>query len=390
MLSGRGRIAVLYLLFFSTVGISLPFFPGYLKSLQFTGTQIGLLLAVAPVTAMALPPLWGTLADRTGRYGRVLTILLLGAGCGMVPLIFARGFTAVLVAIFFSAAFSSSITSMIDTLALKEVEKSGGTYSSLRLFGSLGFIVTSLSFGFLVDQIDVTTVRVVCGCFFASFLFALVTVSRDASSIHAGPKATRADAFELLKRRDVALFLTATCLHWIACAPYHGLLSIHVTALHLPPWVVSVSSSLGVFSEVLVMASWPWWGHKVSPRSLLVTAFLASALRWLGMSLVSTALPLALLGLFHGLTFGAFYLAAVAYMSDRAPGSLRATGQSLFVSATFGLGGLVGYVSAGSLYDALGGGHPLFAVAAAMELLPALVAWFGLKARVNPALPAAS
>ena len=42
------------------------------------------------------------------------------------------------------------------------------------------------------------------------------------------------------------------------------------------------------------------------------------------------------------------------------------------VAATFGVGGVVGYRVSGGLYDLLGG-HQLFAVAAVMALLPAVV-----------------
>jgi MFS transporter, PPP family, 3-phenylpropionic acid transporter len=147
---------------------------------------------------------------------------------------------------------------------------------------------------------------------------------------------------------------------------------MHVTALNLPPWVVSASASVGVAAEVGVMFTWPRWGHRISPRTLLIVSFVASAARWLGMAVFDSPAAFLALAAIHGLTFGAFYLASVAYMADAAPGSLRATGQALFVAATFGVGGLVGYLGTGAGYDALGG-HKLFAVAAAAALLPALL-----------------
>jgi PPP family 3-phenylpropionic acid transporter len=74
----------------------------------------------------------------------------------------------------------------------------------------------------------------------------------------------------------------------------------------------------------------------------------------------------------HGLTFGAFYVASVAFLSRRVPPELRASGQALFSAVTFGLGGLVGYASSGAAYDWLGG-HRLFAVAAVLELVAAVL-----------------
>ena len=67
-----------------------------------------------------------------------------------------------------------------------------------------------------------------------------------------------------------------------------------------------------------------------------------------------------------------FYIAGVTYVARRVPDAMRASGQALMVAVTYGVGGLVGYLGAGSGYEWLGG-FRLFAVAAALELVPALL-----------------
>jgi PPP family 3-phenylpropionic acid transporter len=136
------------------------------------------------------------------------------------------------------------------------------------------------------------------------------------------------------------------------------------------------------------MLTWSRWAPRIPVRKLLMACFVMSAARWGLMALTSDPFVLVATAAFHGFTFGAFYLSSVAWMMERAPGSLRATGQSLFVAATFGVGGIVGYRVAGMLYDALGG-HRLFGVAAIMALLPALVLW-AAGDRAEPARPAAT
>jgi len=372
MPSTHTRLAVFYLLMFMAVGVSLPFFPQYYRSLDFSGPQVGALLAIGPLFAMVMPPLWGQLADRWGRPGLVLGLLTLGATLGFLALTFASAFWVVLLSLCLHAAFGSSMTTMIDTLALRHVEKEGGSYSALRLWGSLGFVLASLGYGFSVDVIDRRAILTALGCMAIATGWTWLTLARVPAVHGEGPRPSFAEVGALLRRKDVAVFLAASALHWIACSPYNGTLSMHVTALKLPPWVVSAAASVGVASEVAVMFTWPRWGHRIPPRTLLIAAFLASAARWFGMAWADSPAALLALSAIHGLTFGAFYLASVAYMAQAAPGSLRATGQSLYVAATFGIGGLVGYLGTGAGYDALGG-HRLFAVAALAALLPALL-----------------
>lgn len=364
-------LVTFYVLFFMTVGVTLPFMPGYFKTLGFTGAQSGVLLAVGPTFSLLMPPLWGHLADRSGRPGLLLLITTVGATAGYGLLARATTFTDALVALSFQALFSTSITSMADTLALHHVHKHGGTYAAIRTWGSLGFVMASLPFGFLVKEVDRSTVLIPMVLLAAAALSCGLTLARVPVKAHEGPRPSLENAVALAKRPEIFLFLIATALHWISCAPYHGSLAPHVKDLGLPPWVVGVSSSVGVISEIVVMFTWPRWAHRVGTRKLLLGVFVVSAARWAVMAVTSNPYVLVAIAVAHGLTFGAFYLASVEWMSQRAPGSLRATAQTLFVAATFGVGGIVGYRVAGQLYDALGG-HRLFAVAAVLALLPAL------------------
>jgi PPP family 3-phenylpropionic acid transporter len=91
------------------------------------------------------------------------------------------------------------------------------------------------------------------------------------------------------------------------------------------------------------------------------------------MGLTSSPVVLIALAALHGISFGAFYVASISWVAERAPGSLRSTGQSLFVAATFGIGGLIGFTGSGRLYDAIGGSR-LFLIAAVAEVIPFAVA----------------
>lgn len=364
-----------YLLYFATVGISLPFFPAYFRSLGFSGAQIGLLLALSPVAALVCPPFFGHLADRSGRPDRVLSFVTFGALVSFAPLLISSSYEAVFAAFVAFAIFASSHTTLIDTLALHRVAQVGGSYSHLRVFGSVGFVISSTLFGFAVDAIDRRTVYAAFAAICAYALWSLTVRARSAPA----PGRNPLDGLRLLRDPDITLLLTATCLHWIASAPYNGTLSIHVTELGLLPNVVGLSAGLGVFAEVVVMTLYPRFGERLAPRHILFVSFALSVARWIGMALVDSGPAIIALSSLHGFTFGAFYIASVGYMARRVPAHLRSSGQALYVAITFGIGGIVGYLGSGAGYDLLGG-HRLFAVAAVVQAVAAL-----LTLRLRPA-----
>jgi MFS transporter, PPP family, 3-phenylpropionic acid transporter len=367
-IAGRVPIAGFYFLHFGALGITLPFLPAYLSSLSLSATQVGLLLALNPLLSLVMPPIWGHLADRTGRPDRVLTLLAVGACVCFAPLLFVEHFATLVTVLAAYAVFVTSVPAIADALTLHRVAQVGGSYAHLRLFGSVGFVLTTTLFGFATVRPDRLTVLVPLGLIAAYALWSL--------SIHApavpGAAVSPLAGLRLLRHRDLRLLLGATCLHWIACAPFNGLFSLHVRALGLPPSVVGLASGLGVAAEVAVMLLYPRLARRIAPRHLLFLAFAASALRWAGMAVTESAGAIVALSVLHGLTFGAFYVAAVAFMAQRVPLQLRASGQALFAAVSFGLGGLVGFTTSGLGYDLLGG-HRLFAVAGLLELAAALL-----------------
>ena len=372
------RLSTFYLLYFLSIGVTLPFMPAYFQSLGFSPERAGALLSVLPVCSMVLPPVWGQVADRTGRPGVVLLVLCVGGLFGYTLLLGASSFVGALLAMGVYSVFGSAITAIIDSIAMQHVLINGGEYSHLRRWGSFGFVVSTLAFGYSIKQVDRVAVLAPIAFLAAASAWCAVTLARAPKGAREGPKPSVKAAIDLLRDKQLVLLLIATTLHWLAGTPYHGSLGPHYLSLGLQPWAISLTWGAAVGSEVIVLSLYPRWSHRISTRWLLICAFSISAFRWFAMASTSNVVALTLLATLHGLTFGAFYVAAVNQIARHAPGSLRATGQSLFVAMTFGFGGLVGFSGSGALYSWVGG-HRLFAFAGVLELLPLAVAAFLLR-----------
>lgn len=367
-----------YFLLFLSVGVTLPFLPAFLHGLGLAPEQVGLLLAVNPTFTLFAPPVWGWLADRWGRPGRVAAILFAGAALGWGLVGRAQGFVSAAAALAVVASFSTPLTSVLDAITLRALHGDASRYPRVRALGSLAFVVASVGFGAWAQGSGPGVAWWAAGCLAAAAAWCGLTLARGEHGGTAAGSSQRGAWRELLSAPGLGALLTATALHWIACAPYHGNLALHVAALGLPPLVVSATASAGVIAELILFLTWPRWAARFRTSTLLQASFAASALRWLLMGL--SANPAILVGsaLLHGLTFGVFYGAAVAEVSARTPERLRASGQALLAAATFGVGGIVGFSASGWAYAKLGG-PTLFLVAAALEALPLAVAAFGLR-----------
>lgn len=149
------------------------------------------------------------------------------------------------------------------------------------------------------------------------------------------------------------------------------------------PFLFAYFKSLGLSAtevEVLVavgpafaLLSPPFWGH-LADRSGRPDRVMAV----IGLGATAGFAPLVWVESFGALLFAlcgyAFFASSATYVARRVPSRLRATGQALFVSVSFGLGGLLGYPASGMLYDAFGGGHRVFLLASALERVAALIA----------------
>ena len=75
-------LSAFYFFFFSVVGAMLPFWPLYLESLGLTPVEIGALVAVAMLTKIVAPNVWGWVADRRGERMALVRVACFAAAVG--------------------------------------------------------------------------------------------------------------------------------------------------------------------------------------------------------------------------------------------------------------------------------------------------------------------
>jgi PPP family 3-phenylpropionic acid transporter len=157
--------------------------------------------------------------------------------------------------------------------------------------------------------------------------------------------------------------------------PYYTFFSIYLEDHGYARSVVGSLWALGVIAEVLVFTQM----HRLLPRfgasRLLLFAIVVTTLRWVLIALFVDVVPVLLVAqLMHAASYGLYHAAAISLIHRLFPGRLQGRGQALYSSLSFGVGGALGSLASGYVWEGQGG--------AATYLLAAMLAGLGILAAI--------
>ena len=366
------RLSGYYFFYFAFIGAFSPYFGLYLQSLSFSAWDIGLLMSQMQLMRMFGPNLWGWLADRFGY--RLAIIRLAGA-------ISLAGFTAffwldrlpgMLLALAVLAFFWSAALPLVETLTFDHLRQGRGEYSRIRLWGSIGFIIAVMGTGAVLDFSPPVGVLWVCWAILAGILLLALLVPESPPVEHPH------DALpigRILKQPRVIALMAAS----FAMSAAHGALyvfySIHLTDNGYSKTEVGLLWSLGVVAEIIVFMLMPRLCRHFTLRALLLASFAIAVVRFVMIGWGVASLWVAFAAqLMHGMTFGAHHAASIASVNQWFPGRAQGRGQALYSSLSFGAGGLLGALVAGSTWADWGAGWA-YTLSSGFALAGGLLIW---------------
>lgn len=358
----RAILALRSFLFFfhSTATIVISFLPLYFQHQGLTGEQIGWLLAVGPFAALVAQPFWGYFSDRYRTVKRMVNVTLGGFLLTSIILFQMETFASLMAvsALFF--LFMSPTGALGDSLAQKSADAAGISFGSIRTWGSIGFATTSLVVGQVLSAIGVQNILfpfLLYGVAAFSLSFLITDMRVEPQPLSAG------DALRLMRRRELSVFLLLIPLITVTHRANDSFIGIYMTALGAEESLVGWAWFIGVISEALVFATARFWFRRFRPLTFIIVAGFLYSVRWLLFSVAESPAQILMLQVFHGVTFGLFYLTAFQYMTNVVPKKLQATGHLLFIAVFFGFSGIVGSLFGGIFLESFGGRTLYFVMA---------------------------
>lgn len=370
--SGMFIPKLIYFFYSSALACLLPYFSLYYQSLGMNGQTSGLLLSIPPLMALFAAPAWGALADATRSHKRIL-ILTMGAS-GLSVLLISRqpAILGLAMIIGLYAFFSSPISPLIDSSILELLGSRRDRYGLQRVWGTVGWGITSLFSGWLVGQFGLPVIFYLYPVFITLGLLSAIglPVKRVALEFSFGHSLR-----QLMADRRWYVFLGVA---WAAGAGFAMLSNyyfVYLNDLGVNTTLMGVALALGVLSEIPFMLFSSRLLRRFGPALMLVIGTALLAVRALAYFLVTDGWLAIALHILHGPSYVFLWVGGVAYAGQLARAGMGATAQGAFNGAFTGLGFATGALLGGALFDMIGI-HPTYLVASVVMLLSAgLFSW---------------
>jgi MFS transporter, PPP family, 3-phenylpropionic acid transporter len=340
-----------YFWYLAAVGCLGPYITLYYRLLQLDGMQIGVLVAIPPLGVAVLAPLWGALADtfsvhrlllRSALLLAALTAVLIGGVTSFVPLLL----LTILLAIALAA-----IPALLDCYAMTISERIGGSYGRLRVWGTIGFMVSVWVVGWHMGQH-------VSHLFLRAYTAALLLTAAATLGLPqlqgCSKKVMRQDVRAIFKDRSVTLVLLTSFLVMSNVTLMGGYFSVYLTEIGGTVALVGTASLLAALSEIPMMVFGSRLLERFGSRHILVFAVAMYVLRLFLYSLPPALSWVVWVQILHGVSFGLFLIASVTLVHQLAGRERAATAQGLLSASSQGFGAVTGALIGGTLLDQIG------------------------------------
>src|SRR5262249_12555656 len=147
------RLALFYGAFFIYLGLSMPFIPAWLAARGLDAPEIGIVLAAPMVVRVIAVPLATRLADRFAMLQGALIAAALASVVAFALVGVASGFAAILATYALAAAVLAPVLPLADAFALRGLKGRAASYGSVRLWGSVTFIIANVGGGLLLARL---------------------------------------------------------------------------------------------------------------------------------------------------------------------------------------------------------------------------------------------
>ncbi len=370
------RLSGFYFLFFLTIGAFMPYWSLYLKSIGLNAEAIGILSAIVVVTKIFSSFIWGWIVDHTGKRIQIIRYTSLLSMLSFSLVLFYQDFWSLFFILFVFSIFWSAALPQIEAVTLSHLGEKSDSYTVVRIWGSISFIIAVLALGKYFDH---QPIEYLLPIIIISMLLVWLHSLSLPEILSSHEESNSATFRSILFKTHIITLMVVCFLIQAGHGPYYTFFSIYLEEHHYSNSFIGTAWALGVLAEVIIYL----FMHRViglyGLRRLMILVLISATIRWLLIAwFVDNVFILLFAQCLHAATFGIYHAVAIQYIHREFKGSHQGRGQALYSSVSFGAGLALGSLVSGYLWDFVGS-MQTFIFAAILSAIGAIIAWFGLK-----------
>ncbi len=336
------------------------------QSFNATGLQLANAYETQSIGAIIAPFIIGLIADRYFSAQKILGFLhIIGA-----ILLYMAGssdnFSSFYPFVLLYMILYMPTLALVNSVAFRQMSDPSKEFPPIRVFGTVGWIIAGLVIGFLGWESQnllaytfylTAAASALLGLF--SFILPSTPPTADKGD-YSIKKILGLDALSLLNDKKYLIFFISSILICIPLAFYYQHANQFLNELGMAR--AAAVMSLGQISEALFILLLPIFLKRYGIKMTLIVGMLAWVLRYVLFAYgdVGEKSWMLILGvILHGICYDFFFVSGQIYTDNKAGEQFKSSAQGLITLATYGLGMLVGFRSAGYITDqyVVDGGH---------------------------------
>lgn len=324
-----------------------------------SGSQISLAFLTQSLGAIIAPFIVGLIADRFFAAQKILGVLHLFSAAMLLLAGHQAHFGPFFVFALLAMVSFMPTLALANSISFRRMESPERQFPSVRVFGTIGWIIAGLLIGWLgwegAGHLGRTFVMAAIGsALLGIYAFTLpdtppvpnegATTVRDILGL---------DALALLKTRSYLVFFLSSILICIPLAFYYNFTNLYLNEIGVKS--AAAVQSLGQLSEAVFLLAMPLMLRKLGVKRTLLIGMIAWALRYACFAFgdAGSLFWLVVIGLLlHGVCYDFFFVAGQIYTDRFAPEKVRSAAQGMISLATYGVGLLIGSLISGPIVDA--------------------------------------
>ena len=361
-----GHFKYIYFIFYFTIATFAGFTIPYLNSLGLSNTAVGFMMSLLYFSGILGQSLTGYICDLKGTIKKVFFLWMILLAVSIFLFFELEGQVGLIIFLCMIGFFQSSCIVLLDSWIMESHELVKNTFGPIRAFGSIGWGISTLTAGKMIDKLGWGII----GKLYIIFTSILLIVSYRAKDAKHEVRNKCAgsislDSLRVLRKNKRYIFLIT--IFFLLYFSFHaiGMFSVILIGdLGGTRADIGLFWLLAAFCEVPILLSAKKLLKKFKPSLLLVISAAFFFLRTLLTAFANSVISIILLAFLQMFSFSILIFISKYLIDEVSPKHLKTSSQTISMAFSSGLSAIISYNVSGYLSDKIGIQNMLFFISA--------------------------